>query len=202
MSVKEYISSGILEQYVLGAVTQEEAREVQRMAATHVEVRKEIEEISKALEQHAMDNAVMPSPKIKPFLMATIDYSERMESGETASFPPALTEKSKIIDYAQWLNRKDMYLPADADHLFAKIIGYTPEALTAIVWIKDFAPPEVHTNEHEKFLIVEGTCNIVVDQEVYSLIPGDFFTIPLHKTHKIIVTSQSPCKVILQRSAA
>jgi mannose-6-phosphate isomerase-like protein (cupin superfamily) len=202
MSIKEYISSGILEQYVLGAISKEESLEVERLAASHSEVRKEIEEISRALERHAMANSVAPSPKVKPFLMATIDYSERMEKGEAPSYPPVLNEKSNIMEYAEWLNRKDMFLPADAEDLYAKIIGYTPNALTAIVWIKNTAPPEVHDTEYEKFLIVEGTCDITVNEDVFHLTPGDFFAIPLYKSHKITVTSEIPCKVILQRIAA
>jgi len=42
--------------------------------------------------------AIEPSPVVKPLLMATIDYSERLKSGEAVSFPPALTENSKLED--------------------------------------------------------------------------------------------------------
>ena len=90
----------------------------------------------------------------------------------------------------------------DQEEVFAKIIGYTPEAITAIVWLKDYAPHEVHDNEYERFLIVEGTCDIIVEDEVNQLVPGDYFAIPLHKKHLVKVTSSIPCKVILQRVAA
>lgn len=202
MDIKEYILSGILEQYVLGTISKEESLKVEQVAAMHSEVRKEIEEISKAIEQYAMANAVEPSWEIKPFLMATIDYMQRMENGETATFPPALTETSQMSDYAMWLDRDDMILPTDADDYFAKIIGYTPQQKTAIVWIKGTAPSEVHDDEYEKFLILEGTCNIIVENNIYPLVPGDFFAIPLNKSHIVKVTSDIPCKVILQRIAA
>ena len=52
------------------------------------------------------------------------------------------------------------------------------------------------------FLIVEGTCTILVENEVYQLVPGDYFAVPLHKSHILKVTSEIPCKVILQRIAA
>ncbi|MEO5942329.1 MAG: cupin domain-containing protein, partial [Ferruginibacter sp.] len=106
-----------------------------------------------------------------------------------------------IETYAPWLNRSDMTAP-DNEAIFAKIIGYTPEATTAIVWIKEYAPHEVHDHEYEKFLVVEGTCDIIVEGKVHSLIPGDYFAIPLHKKHVVKVTSIIPCKVILQRIAA
>ena len=69
-------------------------------------------------------------------------------------------------------------------------------------WLKDYAPQEVHDDEHEKFLIIEGTCDIIVGNEINQLVAGDYFAIPLHKNHIIKVTSSQPCKVILQRVAA
>jgi mannose-6-phosphate isomerase-like protein (cupin superfamily) len=202
MDIKEYILSGILEQYVLGTISKEEAIEVEQAAAKYPEVRKEIAEISKAIEQFAMANAVQPSRNLKPFVLATIEYMERMENGETPSFPPLLNETSKLSDFDTWLNREDMVLPAEVEDTYAKIIGYTPKQKTAIIWIMDSTPPELHHDEYEKFLIVEGTCNITIDENIYPLVPGDYFQIPLHKTHIVKVTSKTPCKVILQRIAA
>src|SRR5689334_14379413 len=103
--ISEFIESGILEQYVLGNATDRETSEVEQMAMAHPEVRKEIEEISKALEHYAMANAVTPDITIKPFLLATIDYTERLEKGESPSSPPILNESSKLSDYASWLDR-------------------------------------------------------------------------------------------------
>lgn len=202
MEIKEYISSGILEQYVLGSLSKEESLEVEQMAAAHSEVRMELDEIEKALEQEAIANAVSPGASLKTFLMATIDYTERMENGEPVSFPPDLNETSRLIDYAEWLNRDDMFLPADAHDPYGKIISASPGTVTAILWIKGSAPKEVHDTEREKFLIVEGTCDIIIDEEIHSLATGDYFEIPLHRNHIVKVTSDIPCKLILQRIAA
>jgi mannose-6-phosphate isomerase-like protein (cupin superfamily) len=200
-SSKDYIDSGILMQYVLGNTSPRKSTDIEKMAATDSTIRLEIEAISEIMEAYAIANAVDPNPVLKPFLLATIDYTERMKSGEPASNPPMLNEHSVIEEYAEWLNRNDM-VSRNAEDLFAKIIGYTPAATTAIVWIKDYAPQEVHDDEYEKFLIVEGTCNIMVEEDMHTLIPGDYFAIPLHKKHSIKVTSFLPCKVILQRVAA
>jgi mannose-6-phosphate isomerase-like protein (cupin superfamily) len=202
MDIKEYIASGILEQYVLGTISAEELLVVEQMAANHLEIKEEILSISYVLEKLAIENAIAPDATIKPFIMASIDFMERMESGEQPSFPPILSETSRLIDFASWINRDDMVLPSDAGDLYAKIIGYTPEATTAIAWIKGNAPVETHDIKYEKFLIIEGTCDIVVEDKVYQLVAGDYFAIPLHKSHQVRVTSSIPCKVILQRIAA
>ena len=201
MTSRVYIESGILEQYVLGNASIAEMETVETMAATDPAIRLELNAISDSLEQLAIENAIQPNALIKPFLMATIDYTERLKSGEQAIDIPLLNERSTIADYSNYLNREDMVSTGHED-LFAKIIGYNPETTTAIVWIKDYAPHEVHDNEFERFLIVEGTCDIIVEDEVTHLVPGDFFAIPLHKKHMVKVTSSIPCKVILQRIAA
>ena len=201
LSSKEYIESGILELYILGITSEDETKAVEMMASSDPAVKQEIVLISASLESYAMANAIDPNPIIRPFLLATIDYTERLKNGEPVSVPPLLNENSQIAHFDSWLNRSDMVSP-DTDSMYAKIIGYTPEAITAIVWLKDYAPHEVHDNEYERFLIVEGTCDIIVEDQVNQLIPGDYFAIPLHKNHLVKVTSSIPCKVILQRVAA
>ncbi len=200
-SVSQYIETGILELYVLGIAMDEERDEVERLALEHGEIQEEIVKIKASVEDYADGHKLQPNPVIKPFLMATIDYTERLKNGETPSMPPLLSANSAITDYSQWLNRPDM-VSLNTEDVFAKIIGYTPEAITAIVWLKDYAPHEVHDDEYERFLIVEGTCDILVEDEIHQFVPGDYFAIPLHKKHMVKVTSSIACKVILQRVAA
>ena len=201
-NIKDYIESGILELYVLGVTNKKENEEIEKLASSNIEIREEIKHISTAIEDYAKQKAVAPDPTIKPFLMAMIDYTERLKNGEQPSFPPVLNETSKISDYDQWINRTDIKLPENFKDFHAKIIGYTPKVTTAIIWIKDMAPQEVHQHEFEKFLILEGTCNITIADEVHSLKAGDFLSIPLYKKHDVRITSSIPCKAILQRIAA
>ena len=203
MTSKEYIDSGFIEQYVIGMASHTEREEVEKMAAANPVIRQEIDAISEVLEKYALANAIKPSPVVKPLLMATIDYAERIKSGEPVSFPPVLHENSKAEEYAAWLNRPDLdFSGSDEDNLFAKIIGHTPEMITAIIWIKQDTPREIHHDEHERFLIIEGSCDILVGGKSNHLVPGDSFAIPLHEYHQVKVTSSIACKAILQRVAA
>ncbi len=203
MTSKEYIDSGILEIYVMGMASHSEQEEVEMMAAANPDIRQEIDAISDVLEKYALSHSIEPSPVIKPFLMATIDYSERIKNGEPISFPPVLHENSTIEDYAPWLNRPDLEVSGpEQENIFAKIIGYTPENITAIIWIKQETPREIHHKEYERFLIVEGSCDLFVGDTCSHLVPGDYFDIPLHEYHSLKVTSSVACKAILQRMAA
>lgn len=201
-NVNDYIQSGIIEAYVLGLADDTEVQELEVMAAAHDEVKAAINEFSQIFEKQTSATAIAPDPLIKPMLLATLNYIDRMEKGEPQSFPPVLNEGSKISDYKEWLLRDDMIASQDFDDIHARIIGYTPQVTTAIVWIKNMAPEEVHTDELERFLIVEGTCEIIIEEDIFSLAPGDYMSIPLYKNHMVKVTSDIPCKVILQRVAA
>ena len=203
MTSKEYIDSGILEMYVMGMASHSEQEDVEMMAAANPAIRQEIDAISHSLETYALANARSPSLVVKPFLMATIDYSERLKNGEAVSFPPILHENSTIDNYAPWLNRPDLEASGpEQENIFAKIIGYTPEMITAIVWIKGDTPSEIHHTELERFLIIEGSCDLFVGDTCSQLVPGDYFDIPLHEYHSLKVTSPVACKAILQRVAA
>ena len=57
---KAYIESGILELYVLGQLSAPEMLEVERMAASAPEIKRELEAIEIALEAYAIENAVEP----------------------------------------------------------------------------------------------------------------------------------------------
>jgi len=201
-NIEEYIASGILELYVLGVTSAEENKEVEKMASLHAAVRHEMDNIGIALEGYGKQQAIATDPTIKPFLMAMMDYTERLTNGEQPSFPPLLNERSAVADYTEWINLPDICLPVDFKDIYAKIIGYSPAVTTAIVWIQAGAPEEIHDDELEKFLILEGTCDITIESKVYHLAAGDFLAIPLYKKHNVRITSSIPCKLILQRVAA
>ena len=202
MNKEELIASGLLELYVLGETELEENQLIEDLVFIYPDVRKELNEIELSLEKLALANAITPDPIVKPFLLATLDYIDRIKNGEVMIKPPLLNENSVRDDYNQWLNREDLKPTEEVEDVFAKIIYAKPGLTTAIVWIKYMAPQEVHDDEYESFLILEGTCDIYVEKDVFSLQAGDVLTIPLHKSHHVLVTSEVPCKVILQRLAA
>jgi mannose-6-phosphate isomerase-like protein (cupin superfamily) len=199
---KTYIQSGILELYVLGQTNVEETNEVETLAIQHTEIREEISAISEALQLYGQAHSEQPHETIGPLVLATVRYMERLQGGEAPADPPILHTSSKKEEYALWLNRNDLHESGDYENIYLHLIGHNEKATTAIVWIKHLAPDEVHHDQFERFLILEGTCEITVGTAVYTLAAGDYFEIPLHSDHHVTVTSSIPCKVILQRVAA
>lgn len=200
--ISTFIDSGILEAYVLGLTSNDENTEVETMAATHQEVRFSINAFEEKLEKQSFANAIAPPALVKTMVMASIDYMGRLGNGEIETYPPILEKGAKIIDYANWLNRPDMLAPIGFEGTYVKIISHTPQMTTAIAWITDMAPSEVHEDEFENFLVVEGTCDFTIGTVLHQLVAGDFLSIPLFQPHHFKVTSKCACKVVLQRIAA
>ena len=75
MNIQEYISSGIVESYVLGLATAEERTEFEKLCAQYpelVEARKKFEE---AIERQAMENAPAPPEFLKEKIWTHIQQS-------------------------------------------------------------------------------------------------------------------------------
>ena len=201
-TIQNYINSGILELYVLGMTTDEENIEITKFAEENIQIKEEIDAISKALQITSEAFAPEISPASKAMVMATIDYTERLKNGEEYTIAPLLNKNSTVADFQTWINRPNMQVSEDYETIDAKIISASEEATTLIVWLKHGAPIEVHDKEYEHFLIVEGTCTITIGEEAHNLVAGNYLSIPLFIGHSVAVTSDNACKIILQRVAA
>ena len=73
MNIKEYISSGVLELYAMGALTEKEAAEVEQMAAAHPEVRAELDAIRQAMDKYAGMHRRNPRPELRQTVLNSID---------------------------------------------------------------------------------------------------------------------------------
>jgi len=85
MDAKEYISSGILELYVMSALSPEEMKEVEKMAASHSEVREEISRIQEALNDYAVSHSRNQRPSLRAEILKAAGNS-------------SADEKPKVID--------------------------------------------------------------------------------------------------------
>ena len=73
MNIQEYISSGILEAYVLGALSEEESEQVAKMVSSHPELKKELDAIEEAMYNYAVSHSQTPPSGLKAKLMDSIE---------------------------------------------------------------------------------------------------------------------------------
>ncbi|MFZ1688286.1 MAG: cupin domain-containing protein [Flavobacteriales bacterium] len=197
---QELIASGKLEAFVLGTLPADERFAVLRASNTFPEVKEEITRLEEALERSAQSPSVSAGESLKANILGRLKGDAWHQ--DTPGEPPILHAGSSRSDFAQWLDLPGMVAPETFDDPYFVPIGQTAQALTAVVWMRNGSPVETHTDCIEKFLILEGTCEIQLPDRVQKLQPGDKYSIPVHVPHTVVVTSSHSCKIIVQRVAA
>jgi mannose-6-phosphate isomerase-like protein (cupin superfamily) len=186
--------------YALGLLSPTECSAFEAEAANDVVLRAELDDALDVIEQMALQYKVPPPPGLRARLFDAVQdhVAERLSQGR----PPVLHPQSRATDYTAWLDAPQLNQPTDAGPLHVIELHDQEGELTALVWLTDGSPEEVHVDVVEKFLILEGSCEITVGRDVHILQPGSYLSIPLHVPHTVRVTSTQPCKILLQRIAA
>lgn len=86
MNIAEYISSGILEQYIAHTLSPQERQEVECMSHIYPEIKEELLSLQQALEDYAQIYSIDPKPSLKGKIFAEIEKLEhatpKMTSGQ------------------------------------------------------------------------------------------------------------------------
>ena len=98
-TLEEYISSGILEQFVLGELSEAEAREVADMAARYPNVRHEISLIEDTLQSLAESLAIKPPPGVLDKIKNNITAPTEEPPGPAIS---SAEKKARKLPYWQY----------------------------------------------------------------------------------------------------
>ena len=99
MNIKEYIESGILEAYAVGAVSDQEKREVQCMSKIYPEIAEQLEELQEGMEAFAVAQSIEPPQGLKASIMAAVaevgtpEYSDETASTREVKLSPQPTKK-------------------------------------------------------------------------------------------------------------
>ena len=87
MDIQDYISSGIIESYVLDLISEDESREVEALAAEHSAIRDEIAAVRLALEAYAQQFAQTPPPSLKNRVMAALGEPDENTQPHASGMP-------------------------------------------------------------------------------------------------------------------
>ncbi len=94
MNIQEYIESGILDTYVLGATSDQERREVDCLSSIYPEIQQEIDRLTGTMEEYALLHSVEPPADLKARIMAQLAFGEApvkplLGSNSSSAAPPA-----------------------------------------------------------------------------------------------------------------
>ncbi|MGB1032490.1 MAG: hypothetical protein ACPGWM_07735, partial [Flavobacteriales bacterium] len=118
MDIKEYIASGILENYVLGATSAQEKQEVECMSHIYPEIDLALKEIQTSIEELALAHSKTVPQTLKGKILSEISISEQMNTGDLVGDAPT-TEPTKVVQLKKWKS-----FSAVAAVLFVLLSGY------------------------------------------------------------------------------
>ncbi len=179
MNIQEYIESGVLEEYCMGALPEEEQSFVIQMSLLYPEVKQELTHIELALEKLANANAVAPSAALKHSILTSLGFVDGLDLENLPTI-------NKDADHQLWLEALKHLIPAETNEdLFCYELRNNNLITQTLVVSKVNIPVETHEDVIESFLILKGICECTVGNEVFRLSTGDFIEIPLHINHDI-----------------
>ena len=96
MNIQEYISSGIVESYVLGLASPEERIEFEEMCAQHPELVEARNNFELSLEEQARKNVVPPPMGAKEKILSAIQQSSASKTSKLISMEPTTRRSSGL----------------------------------------------------------------------------------------------------------
>ncbi len=194
------LDEGTLALYVLHMLDRREEQRIEAASANDPVLRARIEEAQETLVSLALQQAQPPPVDLKRAILAAVEMD--IQNDRKNERFPLLHDDIRLVDMVPLLDREDLVLPADAEDSHMIEVERTSDRETVLVWLRTVHPEEIHTDFVERILVLEGTCDIHLGNEVISMIPGEVITIPLHVPHSVRVTSAAWCKALVQRVAA
>lgn len=126
-NLKAYIESGVLELYVLGDLSPEEALSVEEMAAKHPEIRDELAAIEEAMEQYAFQNAIEPPADLESRLFEKLGLTDiAAEAKQHTQSTPIYVEEPRVV-------------PLDSSNGSVKVLRYALVACVALLIVSTAA---------------------------------------------------------------
>lgn len=195
--IEKYTQPGILEDYCLGLLPENEATELTAAIKLYPELQQKIESIEQTLMSVTATDARQPlKEKILSFL-----ENLPVENKINLSMPPAIHRNS---DLAEWNEALQLLQPdKDYGNIKVRFLKDTPEHQLCVAWLHDILDEEEHHEGDfaESFFILEGSCECNIGGQVIHLKAGDYLDIPYNTHHTIKATSadRDYVKAIIQR---
>jgi mannose-6-phosphate isomerase-like protein (cupin superfamily) len=195
MDYKAYIASGIIEDYCLGILTEEESKVVEQQAQRYPEVKHEIDVLMQAFEQYAYDCTFKTADHIRNKTLNLLN-NLKLEHQANIHELPLL---NKYTDHKNWLQIVKPLLPEKLErNMFVHQLRNDNNISQTLIWTSVDYPDEVHDDVEECFIILEGKCRCYIEDEVVELGPGGFLEIPMYKHHDVQVL-EHPVLAVVQR---
>ncbi|MDF2432184.1 MAG: hypothetical protein JWP44_1815 [Mucilaginibacter sp.] len=184
MDIQKYLESGVLEEYCLGLLGEEDQAYLIQMTMLYPEVKEALASVELALERFADLTAIEPDPLVKQNVLAAIGFDQADLNLDSLPF---ITHSGGP---QPWLKALAYLIPDEPTEDFVcHVIREDDKVRQMLVITKTDVPDEEHSNFLESFFILDGRCECTVGENFYALGTGDFIEMPLHVKHNIKLTT-------------
>lgn len=197
MNIREYIDSGILEEYCLCILDETQVQEVETLRNEYPEIESEIRGIEAALKGYVEAISERPPLQMQDEIWGTLQNLNKERNIDLKDLPVI----NKYSDHSTWLGIVKAFIPDQLEEdRMVHVLRNTDDIVQMLIISKTHFDNEVHVEEHESFMILEGECECTVGDHVFRLQPGGFTEIPLHTNHDVRILTPH-VTAILQRIA-
>jgi len=195
--MEKYIQPGILEDYCLGLLSPDEAREISDAIKQYPVLQQKVNETEQALISYSAMASKKPLKEKILSALEDLPVSNKIDINN----PPLIHRNSDVQEWNEAV--KNLQPDKDYGDIKVRFIKDTPDLEICIAWLENkLDEDEHHADEFaESFLILEGSCECNIGGQVIHLKAGDYLDIPFNTHHTI--TSTSPgvgyVKAIIQR---
>lgn len=103
---------------------------------------------------------------------------------------------SPIIFGQKHLECKNLQAIGDFENIFSQQIASDSLVSSFVIWIKKEVKEHKHEFHSEHVYILEGTAEMTLNEQRFTVKTGDFIFIPQNTWHYVKVTSAEPLKVL------
>ncbi len=191
--VDQFIASGILELYCLGALSNREQEEVQQMIALHPAINEELQKVEETLHAKATSENLIPPGNLRNKILLGIEAAE-------LGLPPLLSQVSSVNDWLEYLDKNNVGPKPGSQDLLWVDLPSSDNITSYAVWApKGVAVEEEHADEEERLLMLKGRCKITANGITTFYNEGELVHIPAGTLHKAEAASEGLMVLIGQR---
>ena len=102
----------------------------------------------------------------------------------------SMVKSQNVITPSQQSPKKDF------ENIWTEKIYSDSLVSSILIWVKQSVPLHKHVQHSEHVYILEGSADMTIGEDNYSVVAGDLILIPVNTVHSLTVTSPEPIKVI------
>ncbi|SHM53467.1 cupin domain-containing protein [Mucilaginibacter sp. OK098] len=179
MDIRQYIESGVLEEYCLGHLNEADQAYLIQMTMLYPEIKAELTAVELAFENLAALAAAEPASHIKHKILASLGFAGELNIHE-------LPVISHSANPEPWLKAFAHLIPDEPTEDFTmNVIRQDKIVQQMLVTSCNNVPEEEHGDFFESLFVLKGRCECTIGNELFALGAGDFIEIPLHIKHDI-----------------